>query len=190
MTPPSNQGPRQRRYDIRYQARLDPSTLAKVVEFVSTCHRKRSAILRCVMQWGLRHSEGWTVDQSPVVAVPPVPVLLEPKLFQQVQEPAAAHGVSMAAWVREAVRRVSVDDLPASWRTDETVGRSHDSGFYDRKYQLRLDEATSHKLEALTRTFERPAAEVIRQLVLQAAPEDFPQSWHLAVAERRRPSSP
>jgi hypothetical protein len=37
-----------------------------------------------MMQWGLRHSEGWTTDQSPVVAVPPVPVLLKPELLQQV----------------------------------------------------------------------------------------------------------
>jgi hypothetical protein len=27
---------------------------------------------------------------------------------------------------------------------------------------------------------------VIRQLIAHATPEDFPESWHLAVAERRQ----
>jgi hypothetical protein len=138
-----------------------------------------------VLQWGLHHSTGWTIDRSPVVAVPPVPVLLEPELLQQVQEAAAGYGVSMAAWLRETMRRVTTGDFPASWRTGERAGRSHDSGYYDRKYQLRLDAVTSQKLEALTHTFGRPAAEVIRQLILQAKLGDFPPSWHSAVAERR-----
>jgi hypothetical protein len=35
-------------------------------------------------------------------------------------------------------------------------------------------------------TFHRPAAEIIRQLIAQATPEDFPPSWHLAVEEHRQ----
>jgi len=36
----------------------------------------------------------------------------------------------------------------------------------------------------LTHTFGRSAAEVIRQLIAQVTPEDFPLDWHLAAAER------
>jgi hypothetical protein len=62
MNTPLNQGPRQRRYRSRHQARLDPETLAKLEELACTCHRTHSAILRFVMQWGLRHAGGWTGD--------------------------------------------------------------------------------------------------------------------------------
>jgi predicted transcriptional regulator len=129
MNPPREPRPRQRRYSARHQARLDAETHAKLEELASTFPRKRSAIVRYLMQWGLRHSEGWTIDRSPVVAVPPVPVLLEPELHQQVQDVAAAHGVSVAAWLREAMRRITADDFPGSWRTGERTGRSHASGY-------------------------------------------------------------
>jgi hypothetical protein len=72
-----------------------------------------------------------------------------------------------------------------SWRVGETAPRSHDSGYYGTRFMLRLDEVTSSKLATLTQTFHRSAAEVIRQLIAQTRPEDFPQSWHLAVDERR-----
>jgi hypothetical protein len=186
VNPRSNRGPRQRHYTARHQARLDGQTHAKLEELARTSRRKRSAILRYVIQWGLRHSAGLTIDRSTVSGVPPVPVLLEPELHLRAREAAAAHGVSMAAWLREAMRRITADDFPASWRTAETPGRSHESGYYHRKFGMRLDEVTSRKLEAFTRTFHRQAADVIRQLIAQATPEDFPPSWHLAVAERQR----
>jgi predicted transcriptional regulator len=50
---------------------------------------------------------------------------------------------------------------------------------------LRLDDETSEKLDALTRGFDRAAAEVIRHLIAQATPEDFPQSWRLAAVAHR-----
>jgi predicted transcriptional regulator len=185
VNPPSDPQPRQRRYRARHQARLDADTHAKLEELAAASHRKRSTILRFVLQWGLHHSTGWTIDRSAVAVVSPVPVMLEPALLQQVQAVAAARGVSMAAWLREAMRRVATDDFPASWRVVETTGRSHESGYFRRKLGIRLDAATSQKLETLTHTFGRSAAEVIRQLIAQATPEDFPQSWHLAVDERR-----
>jgi hypothetical protein len=49
MNAPSNQGPCQRRYTSRYQARLDPETPAKLDELASICHRTGSAVLRFVM---------------------------------------------------------------------------------------------------------------------------------------------
>jgi hypothetical protein len=84
------------------------------------------------------------------------------------------------------MRQVTYEDFPASWRAGDIARRSHDSGYYERRFQLRLDQATQRTLEALMQTFHRSAAEVIRQLIAQAAPEDFPQSWHLAVAEHRQ----
>jgi hypothetical protein len=180
----SDHRPRPRRYSARHQSRLDARTHAKLEELRCAFHRKRAPILRYVMQWGLRRSGGWAVDQSPVVALSPVPVLLEPELLQKVQAAAAAHGVSMAVWLREAVRRVTAEDFPGSWRAVETPGRSHESGFFHRKFGIRLDEVTSRKLESFTATFHLPAAEIIRQLITQARPEDFPRSWQIAVDER------
>jgi hypothetical protein len=45
---------------------------------------------------------------------------------------------------------------------------------------------TSPKLEGLTTTFHRSAAEVIRQLITQARPGNFPQSWQMAVDKQRQ----
>jgi hypothetical protein len=64
MTPSRPLQPRHVRYSVRHQARLDASKLAKLEELASTFHCERSAILRFVMQWGLRHSKEWTIDQS------------------------------------------------------------------------------------------------------------------------------
>jgi hypothetical protein len=80
---------------------------------------------------------------------------------------------------------VTPEDFPASWRAGETAARSHDSGYFRRKFGLRLDEVTSRKLEALTQTFGRSAAEIIRQLLTQATPEDFPSSWQIIPHARR-----
>jgi hypothetical protein len=52
-----------------------------------------------------------------------------------------------------------------------------------------LDDETSTKLGTLMQTFDRSAAEIIRQLIAQARSEDFPPSWHLAADERRQPDA-
>jgi predicted transcriptional regulator len=113
-------------------------------------------------------------------------MLLEPELLQQMQEAAAVYGASMAAWLREAVRRVTRDDLPDSWRTGVIGGRSHDSQTYGKRFRLRLDETTTQKLQEFVEQFGRSRAEIIRQLVAQATPEAFPTSWRLAAAEHRQ----
>jgi hypothetical protein len=77
------------------------------------------------------------------------------------------------------------DNFPPSWRAEETAVRLHDSGYFGRKFGLRLDEVTSQTLAALPQTFDRSAAAIIRQLIAQADPEDFPQSWRLEVQEYR-----
>lgn len=186
MNPPRGPQARHVRYSVRHQARLDAETSAKLQELAAAFHRKHSAILRYVMQWGLAQAQEWTIDQSLPDIVQTVGMLLEPELLQQVQEAAAAHGTTVAAWVRHAMRQVTIEDFPASWRAQKTTSRSHDSGAYHRRFMLRLNEETSHKLETLTRAFDRPAAEVIRQLITQAQPRDFPQSWHLATDEQRQ----
>jgi predicted DNA-binding protein len=183
---PQASQPRPRQYTARYQARLDAATLSKLEDLAKTFHRKRAPILRYVMWWGLGQSKGWMIDASHPAAVRTVSLLLEPDLLRQVQETAAARGVSVAAWVREAVRRLTQADVPDSWRTEVIGGRSHDSPTYGQRFMLRLDKLTAQKLEALVAQFGQSRAEIIRQLVAQAKPEDFPQSWQLAARERER----
>jgi predicted transcriptional regulator len=177
--------PRQRRYSVRQQARLDAETLAKLEVLANTFHRKRAAILHYAMPWGLAQTTVWSIDPSIPDRPLLVHMLVDHQLLQQEQDAAEAHGVTVAAWLRHAMRQVSLQDFPPSWRTVETVARSHDSGSFRRKFGLRLDEGTSRKLEALTQTFDRSAGEIIRQLIVQSTPEDFPQSWQLAMEERR-----
>jgi hypothetical protein len=54
---------------------------------------------------------------------------------------------------------------------------------------LRLDDPTLEQLEDLSTHFDKPAAEIIRHLIAQATPEDFPRSWHMRAAERRVPQT-
>ena len=186
MNPPLETRPRQQRYSIHCQARLAAETSAKLEALTRTSHRKRAAILRSVMQWGLARTEGWTVDPSVPDRPHLVHLLMDPELLQRVQDAADGHEVSVAAWLRHAMRQVTPEGVPPSWRVAETAVRSHDSGHYGRRFMLRLDDKTSSKLEELTQTFQRSAAEVIRQLIVQAKPEEFPPNWQLAVGEHRQ----
>jgi hypothetical protein len=190
MAPTPESQPRHRRFSVRHQARLDADTHAKPEVLANTFRRKRAAILRYVMDWGLAHTQGWTIDPSIPGRPWLVHMLVAPELLQQVQASADAHEASVAAWLRHAMRQVSLEDFPPSWRTGETTARSHDSGYFRLKFGLRLDEGTSRKLEVLTRTFDCSAAEIIRQLIAQVTLEDFPSSWHMAAMERRPPSPP
>jgi predicted DNA-binding protein len=186
MHPPPEPQPRHRRYSVRHQARLDAETHAKLEVLANSFHRKRAAILRYVMDWGLAHTRAWTIDSS----MPDRPhfthMLVEPDVLQHVQDAAEVHGVTVAAWLRHALRQVTVNDFPPSWRAEPTATRSHDSGYYGTRFMLCLDQETLTTLAALMKKFDRPAAEIIRQLIAQATPEDFPSSWHLAVDEQRQ----
>jgi predicted transcriptional regulator len=115
-------------------------------------------------------------------------MLVEPDLLHQVQEAAERHSVPVAAWLRQAMRQVTHKDFPPSWHAEAARGgrpRSHDSRYYGQRFMLRLDDETSTKLGTLMQTFDRTAAEIIRQLIAQAKSEDFPPSWQLAVEEHR-----
>jgi hypothetical protein len=98
-------------------------THAKLQELAAAFPRKRSAILRYVMQWGLTQTRGGTIDQSIPTTVQLVPLLMEPDLLQQVQDAAAAHGTSVVAWVRHALRQVTGADFPPSWHEEAARGR-------------------------------------------------------------------
>src|SRR5215475_12797311 len=112
-SPPSL--PRHKRYSVRWQARLDPETHVKLHELEKALHRKRAQILRYVMTWGLDHPHAWTPDHQPPDHTRLVPILVEPTLWQQVQEVAAPHSTSVAAWVRGALRHLRFEEFPASW---------------------------------------------------------------------------
>jgi hypothetical protein len=185
VTGPSHPQPRHVHYSVRQQARLDSGTRAKLEALVITFHKKRAQSLQYVMQWGLARTRGWTVDPSTPDHPQLVHLLVAPELCQQVREAADAHGVSVAAWLRHAMRQATLADFPAGWRAGEVAGRSHESGYYHSRLMLRLDDDTQRKLGTLMHTFHRPAAEIIRQLIAQARPEEFPPSWHLAAEERR-----
>jgi predicted transcriptional regulator len=136
--------PRTRRSSVRYQARLDAETHTKLEELARTFHRKRSAILRSVMPWELTQTRGWTVDMAVPGTVCTLSLLLEPELLQQVQEAAAVHRSTVAAWLRQAMRQIARDAFPDSWRAGEPTARSHDSRPYQRRWMLRRDDETSH----------------------------------------------
>jgi hypothetical protein len=119
MNPPLDPQPRQRRYSVRQQARLDAEAHANLEALANSFHRKRAAILRYVMQWGLAYTPAWTIDPSIPDRPHFVHMLVESYLLQKVQDTAGAHGASMAAWLRHAMRQVTPEDFPPSWH----VGR-------------------------------------------------------------------
>jgi predicted HicB family RNase H-like nuclease len=120
--------PRHRRYSVRCQARLDDETHAKLQELVQALYRKQAQILRYVMAWGLDHPHAWRLNRQHPDRTHLVHMLIDPELCQRVQDAAATHGVSIAAWVRQAMRHIAREDFPASWRAGETSRRSHESG--------------------------------------------------------------
>jgi hypothetical protein len=83
------------------------------------------------------------------------------------------------------VRQVTITDFPASWQEATPHEHSHDSRTYTGRFMLRLDDLTREKLKNLSTHFDTSAAEMIRHLIAQANPEDFPTSWQLRAAEHR-----
>jgi hypothetical protein len=121
MHPPPEAPPRQRRSSVRRQARLDADTHAKLEELAHTFRQKRAAVLRFVIGWGLAHTNGWTIDPSIPDRPHLVHMLVAPELLQQVQDAADAHSVSVAAWLRHAMRQVTPKDFLPSWQEGETA---------------------------------------------------------------------
>jgi predicted transcriptional regulator len=166
---------------------LDAETSAKLEELSAAFHRKRTAILRSAMQWGLTQMYGWTADRSVPAAVYTVTMLVEPALLRRVQDAAATHGVSEAAWLRQALRQVTPEDFPASWHAEaarDDQQRSHELRRYGTRFMLRSDESATRKFQQLVEHFDKPRAAIFRQLAAQATSETFPESWHQAVTEQ------
>jgi predicted transcriptional regulator len=160
----------------RYQARLDADTHATLEAWAATFHRTRVVVLRHVMAWGLTQTHHWAIDPAVPRTAHTLSLVLDPTLYRQVQEAAAAHGATVAAWVRHALRQMRVEDFPQDWQTDTDAGRSHDSERYRTRFMLRLDARTTQKLQSLVDHVGRPRAAIIRHLIARARPEDFPES--------------
>jgi hypothetical protein len=106
------------------------------------------------------------------------------ELHEQVEQAASAAGVKTAPWLRHMVRQITIADFPASWQEATPRERSHDSHTYTERFMLRLDEPSQTKLYQLIKQVGASKAEIIRHLIAQAKPEDFPPSWQMRAAER------
>jgi hypothetical protein len=106
-------------------------------------------------------------------------------LYARVEKASAAAGANMAPWLRHMVRQIAIMDFPASWQEERLETRSYDSRIFGTRFMLRLDGPSRTKLQGLVEHFGVSKAELIRQLIAQATPDDFPKSWHMKVNERR-----
>jgi hypothetical protein len=173
-------------------APLDPMAPAKLEDLTTAFHQSRAAVLREVMRWGLGRGPVGKPERDDIQG-PFQSLFCEVKaeLDQQVGEAARGMGMDVAPWLYHLLREITVADFPASWRAGDMPrrptkgGRSHDSCYYDQRLMVRLDAETRQSLERFSSHSHQSIAEVIRQLAAQAQPEDFPQSCHLAVNERR-----
>jgi hypothetical protein len=120
--------PRQRRYSVGHQARLD-AEMHTTLKVLAGGHQKRGQVLRHIIQWGLARTEEWTVDRSIPDRCHLVHMLLDRALLQQAQDGADARGLTVAAWLRHAMRQLTLETFPASWCAREMSLRSHDYGY-------------------------------------------------------------
>jgi hypothetical protein len=138
------------------------------------------------MHWGLSHERpsppGQGESHGPVRYLS---LYVPFELHEDVKQAAAAAGVNIAPWLRHMVRQITITDFPASWQEERPAERSHDSRTYGTRFMLRLDEPSQTKLQQLITQFGASKAAIIRQLIAQAEPKDFPKSWQIRAAERR-----
>jgi predicted transcriptional regulator len=197
VTPSPDHTPREARTSIRMDAGLDKMTREKLEDLARAFHQSRAAVLRHVMRWGLTRVKTGTVDQHDLHGpVCHIFITIERELHEQVHEAAMGAGGNVTPWLRHLMLQVAVSDFPASWQTAareptrtgqslRTARRSHDSRDYDTGFMFRLDEAARAKLQDLVEYFAVSRADIIRQLIAQATPEDFPRSWRMKTQERR-----
>jgi predicted transcriptional regulator len=167
-------------------ARLDLATRGKVDNLAQNFHQPRAAVLCRIMRWGLDRGQPETLDygtsQGPVRHLY---LYVGSELHGQVEKAAIAAGVKFAPWLRHMVRQIMITDFPASWQEATPGEHSHDSRTYGTRFMLRLDESSQTKLQRLVKQFGASKAEIIRQLIAQAKPEDFPKIWQMRAAEHR-----
>jgi predicted transcriptional regulator len=186
VNPLPDRRPGQQRAAVRTDARLDAATRQNVDDLATRVDRPRAAVLCQIMAWGLSRAQPAHLDQGES----PGPVrhlylYVASDLHAHVEKAAAAAGVKAAPWLRHMVRQITITDVPASWQAATPRERSHDSRTYTTRFMLRLDEPSQTKLEQLIRQLGVSKADIIRQLIAQAKPEDFPPSWQLRTTERR-----
>jgi predicted transcriptional regulator len=185
---------------IRMDARLDAATRQKVDDLAQHFHRPRAAVLCQIMRWGLSREQPIPLDQAKSPArMRHLSLYVPSKLHEHVQKAAVAAGVKTAPWLRHMIRQIGITDFPASWQEATPRERSHDSRILGTRFMQRLDGPTRDKLDDLSILFDQSAAEIVRQLIAQVEPEDFPPSWQIRAAERparqarprgRRPRGP
>jgi predicted DNA-binding protein len=174
--PPSDEP----RASLRMDARLDPMTRQKVDDLARHFGRPRAEVLCHIMHWGLSRSQTGTLAQGDSQG--PVRHLyfyVASDLHSRVERATTAAGVKIAPWLRHMVRQTTTEDFPASWKEERSEERSHDSRMYGTRFMLRLDERSQTKLQQLVKQFGASKAEIIRQLIVQATPEDVPTSWQM-----------
>ena len=168
------------------EARLDQTTRQKVDDLAKHFHTPRAAVLCHIMHWGISREPTEPIEQGECQGVARHLSLYVPSdLHEQVEKTAIAAGVKAAPWLRHMVRQVSVTDFPASWQEATPRERAHDSPTYTARFMLRLDKPSQTKLEQFIKEFDASKAAIIRHLLAQATPEDFPKSWQMGVSERR-----
>jgi hypothetical protein len=186
VNPPPDQTSDLSSQRIRMDARLDTMTRTKVDDLAARFHTPRTAVLSCLMQWALGRNPREALDQGDTQGgVRHLHLYVESELHAQVQKAATAAGVNIAAWLRHMVRQVAIEDFPASWQEPTPHERSRDSCIYPERFMLRLDEPSQAMLEQLIKEFGVSKAAIIRQLLAQAKPEDFPPRWQLRSSERQ-----
>jgi predicted DNA-binding protein len=191
VNPLPDHRPGQQRAAVRTDARLDAATRQKVEDLATRVDRPRAAVLCQIMEWGLSRAQPAHLDQGES----PGPVrhlylYVPSELHEHVEKAAAAAGVKAAPWLRHMVRQITITDFPASWQEATPRERSHDSRTYTTRFMLRLDESSQTKLQQLIKQFGASKADIIRQLIAQAKPEDFPKGWQMRAAERHVPRVP
>jgi hypothetical protein len=167
-------------------ARLDSATRQKIDDLARRFRQPRAAVLCHIMHWGLSREPTGPLDQGeshdPVCHLY---LYVPSELREHVEKAASAAGVNIAPWLRDMVRQMTMADVPASWQEARSEKRSHDSRTYGTRFMLRLDDPSQTKLRQLITQFGASKAEMIRQLIAQAEPEDFPPSWQMRAAVLR-----
>jgi hypothetical protein len=167
-------------------ARLDAMTREKVDSLATRFHQPRAAILCYIMQWSLSYSQTGLFGQGDAQGpVRHLFLFVDTELHQRVEKEAIAAGVKIAPWLRHMVRHITITDFPTNWQKATVEERSHDSRTYGTRFMLRLDEPSQTKLQQLVTHFGSSKAEIIRQLIAQAEPENFVPSWQMRAAEQR-----
>ena len=148
-------------------------------------HRPRAAVLCQIMEWGLSHEQPAPLDQGESPGpVRHLSLYVPSELHEHVQKAATAAGLKAAPWLRHMVRQMTIADFPASWQEMTPRERSHDSHTYTERFMLWLDKPSQTRLQQLIEQFGISKAAIIRHLIAQAEPEDFPISWQMRTAER------